>query len=255
MAMRTIRSSRGRRSDIRHRVFSLLLIAGVALVLPGCTGPKIRTASSPELAEYKINTMVVMPFVTLATPQVVRADGHEVQVSVGVVHSDAALGPPPASRRRPRPTAVVPPAAGMTVARMFSGKLRGRRPGILVRSPTEAQGALDQLEPDVGALSFEDAGRMVAHRLKADAALVGLLRVYQERVGSRFGAEPAVVGFEVKLIAADGRVLWVGDYYEAQRPMTQDLPGLLERGIGFFTAAELAGYGAERLIGEFPLGK
>ena len=54
--------------------------------------------------------------------------------------------------------------------------------------------------------------------------------VYQERVGSRLGADPpAAVGFEVKLVASDGMVLWEGNYYEKQRPMTEDFVGFIQR--------------------------
>ncbi len=252
--MRMNASSQGGLVGRQGRLLSLTVVAGVVLLVSGCTGPKVRTVASPGLDQYVIRSVVVMPFMTLTTPQVVRADGHDVQVSVGVASSDMVPGPPPAAQRRPGPPTVVSPAAGMQVARMFAATLRAR-PGLLIHSPAEAEVALGQLDPRAGALPLEERGRKVAGRLKADAALVGFLRVYKERVGSRFGADPAVVGFEVKLVAADGRVLWIGEYYEAQRPMTQDAPGFLERGIGFFTAEQLALYGVEQLVGAFPFGK
>jgi hypothetical protein len=78
--------------------------------------------------------------------------------------------------------------------------------------------------------------------------------MYQERVGSRLGAHPpAIVGFQAKVIAVDGQVLWVGEYYERQRPMTEDLLGFLQR-WSFVTAAELAEYGVEEVLKEFPFG-
>ncbi|MEK9139668.1 MAG: hypothetical protein AAB308_01325, partial [Nitrospirota bacterium] len=77
---------------------------------------------------------------------------------------------------------------------------------------------------------------------------------YQERVGSRLGANPpATVGFETKVVAADGQVLWVGGYYERQRPMTEDLMGFLQR-WAFVTAAELAEYGVDEVLKNFPFG-
>ena len=43
----------------------------------------------------------------------------------------------------------------------------------------------------------EQVAAAVAKRLKADATLIGRVSVYQERVGSRLGADPpAIVGFE-----------------------------------------------------------
>ena len=88
-----------------------------------------------------------------------------------------------------------------------------------------------------------------------DASLIGQVLVYQERVGGRFGANPpATVGFEVKLVAADGQVLWEGNYYERQRPMIEDMLGFFERWGMFVTAEELAGYGVDHMLLEFPFG-
>ena len=94
----------------------------------------------------------------------------------------------------------------------------------------------------------------VAKKLKQDAALIGQVLVYQERVGSRLGANPpASVGFEIKVVAADGQVLWVGNYYERQRPMTEDFMGFIHR-WAFVTADELAEYGVDEVLKEFPFG-
>jgi hypothetical protein len=62
------------------------------------------------------------------------------------------------------------------------------------------------------------------------------------------------VGFEAKVVAADGQVLWEGNYYEKQRPMIEDMKGFLERGGLFVTAEELAIYGVEHMLLEFPFG-
>jgi hypothetical protein len=79
--------------------------------------------------------------------------------------------------------------------------------------------------------------------------------VYQERSGSRLGANPpATVGFEVKAVAPDGQVLWVGNYYERQKPMTQDFLGFIHHGGVFVTAEELAQYGADEVLKTFPFG-
>jgi hypothetical protein len=95
----------------------------------------------------------------------------------------------------------------------------------------------------------------VAKQLKVDASLIGQVSVYQERVGGRFGANPpATVGFEAKVVAADGQVLWEGNYYERQRPMTEDVMGFIQRHGVFVTAEELAIYGVEHMLLEFPFG-
>jgi hypothetical protein len=227
------------------------LAAGAALILGGCVGEKVVTKSSPQLDQYHIKAVVVMPFETLATPQVIRPDIPELPVPGGVVRSDITVATPRSTERLDQRTATVPSEAGMRVARIFSGKLRSS-PGIVVRSPAEAEVELKQLRVVGKELTREEAGRRVALRLKTDAALVGLLRVYRERGGSRYGDDPAAVGFEVKLVAADGRVLWIGEYSEVQRPLTEDFKGFLDRGFGFLTAEELTSYGAEQLIRKSP---
>jgi len=79
--------------------------------------------------------------------------------------------------------------------------------------------------------------------------------VFQERVGSRLGANPpASVGFEVKVVSSDGSVVWIGNYYERQRPMTEDMIGFLQRWGAFVTAEELAQYGVDEVLKEFPFG-
>jgi hypothetical protein len=49
-------------------------------------------------------------------------------------------------------------------------------------------------------------------------------------------------------------VLWEGNYYEKQRPMTEDLMGFIQRHGVFVTAEELAIYGVEQMLIEFPFG-
>jgi hypothetical protein len=49
-------------------------------------------------------------------------------------------------------------------------------------------------------------------------------------------------------------VLWEGNYYERQRPMTEDLLGFVQRYGTFVTADELAAYGATELADDFPFG-
>ena len=140
------------------------------------------------------------------------------------------------------------------VARIFARKLRMRE-GLTIVPPEEVGMALAALRQREPGLPTQEVARRVALEVKADAALAGLVRVYKEREGSKYGANPAVVGFEVKLVAGDGRVIWIGNFYEEQRPITEDLSGFFDRGLGFVTADDLANYGAERLVKEFPFGR
>jgi hypothetical protein len=46
----------------------------------------------------------------------------------------------------------------------------------------------------------------------------------------------------------------VGNYYERQRPMIEDMMGFVQRWGMFVTAEELATYGVDHLLLEFPFG-
>ena len=141
----------------------------------------------------------------------------------------------------------------MKVARIVTRKLLMRE-GLAIVPPQEAEAAVAALyarEPD---LPVREVARRMALAFKADAALTGLVRVYKEREGSKAGAVPAVVGFDVTLVVAEGEVVWSGAYYEEQRPLNEDISGLFAHGLGFVTAEELASYGAEELVKEFPFG-
>ena len=59
----------------------------------------------------------------------------------------------------------------------------------------------------------------------------------------------------MKAVAADGQVLWVGNYYERQRPMSEDFIGFLQRSGMFVTAEELAEYGVDEMLKVFPFGE
>ncbi len=229
-----------------------LALSGLAFA-GGCSGKKVVTKSSPDVEEYRVRTIVVLPFEILATPQVTRPEVDEPVTSPSVLKSDIEMVPGVGAQRRPQPTEAVPARTGMKIAQIFYGKLV-EKGGLVVRSPGKAELELARMSFTGEQFTPEEAGRQVAVRLKADAAVAGLVRVYRERVGGKYGADPAVVGFEVKLVAADGRVIWAGSYYESQRPLNEDFSGFLDRGFGFATARELAEYGAEQLADDFPFG-
>ena len=100
-----------------------------------------------------------------------------------------------------------------------------------------------------------DATTRIGKRLSADAVIQGLVRIYRERDGSRIAANPAAVGFDLQLIDTNtGDTLWVGEYYEEQKPFTEVVQGFFERGGTFVTAEELAQSGVARLMKQFPIG-
>lgn len=240
---------------LRPTSHALTLSVLTLALLAGCSGSKVTTKASSQLGKYRVQRIAVLPFDTLTTPQAVDVTGIELQVPPGAQRSNISLGTPPAHELAIRSTTTVPSSAADKVTQLVLKRLQPRA-GLVLLSPDESGRALREMEGNAVGAPREAVASNVAVRLSVDAALVGRVLVYQERVGSRLGASPpATVGFEVKLIAADGTLLWEGNYYEKQRPMTEDLMGFFAHGFGFVTADELAMYGAEQLAKEFPYGQ
>lgn len=229
------------------------VLGGLALSL-GCSGAKVKTQASTELPRYQIRTMALVPFTSLETPQVREPIDTYMSTPQGVKRSDISLGTPPNVEPKSRQTATVPGYAAEKVTQLFWVRLRDRQ-GLVVLSPSEAAKVAAPIAGEGERSRPESAAAALAKRLKADAALIGRVLVYQERSGSRLGANPpATVGFEAKVVAVDGQVLWVGNYYERQRPMTEDFMGFIQR-WAFVTAEELAQYGTGEMLKQFPFGK
>lgn len=223
------------------------------LVLGACVPSKVTINTSPKIDEYRVKTVAMVPFDTLTTPQVTSPLVPEIQAPQGAKRSDISFAAPQAAEKLDQPTAKVPPQAAEKLTQIFYGRLKHWE-GVEFLPPDRAASALKALGPAAKGQTPEERARQVARRLSADAALVGRVLVYQDRVGSKLGADPAAVGFEVKLVAADGTILWVGNYYEKQRPLNEDFIGAVQRRFAFVTAEELAEYGAERVIRGFPFG-
>lgn len=235
------------------RSIGLVCLAGIILAVAGCSGAKVTTKASNELSRYQVRTMAVVPFTTIATPQMRDQGDPFMSTPQSVRRSDISVGVQSNVEPPPRQTVMVPALAAEKVTQLFWTRLRSRA-GVAVISPTETGKAAGMLGGDLSMATPEMTAAAVAKKLKQDAALIGQVLIYQERVGSRLGANPpASVGFEVKVVAADGQVLWIGNYYERQRPMIEDFMGFIHR-WAFVTADELAQYGVEEVLKEFPFG-
>ena len=228
---------------------ALLLILGSA-----CSGSKVTAQTSSELSRYHIRSIALLPFTTLTTPQVRDAGDMYLSTPQSVQRSDISLGIPSNVEPQLRQTTGVPAYAAEKVTQLFWSRLKDRQ-GIVILSPTESARAAVKSSPESSKATPEAEAAQLAAKLNADAALMGQVLVYQERSGSRMGANPpATVGFEVKAVAADGQVLWVGNYYERQKPLIEDFLGFIQHGGGFVTAEELAQYGTEKVLKTFPFG-
>jgi len=226
-------------------------LAVISGVLAACAPAKVTTNVSPALDQYQVQSVVVMPFARLATPQILDSADAEFSVPRGAKRSDIQMSvAPPAVDRFDRETTSVPPFAADKIADIMYRTLL-RKGGVRVLSPADAVQAV----PAAMVGAPEQAAKEAARQLRVDGALIGRVLVYREREGSRWGAKPAIVGFEVKLVAPDGVTLWTGNYYERQRPLNEDFLGFWQRGWGFVTAEDLAEYGASQLVKRFPFGQ
>jgi hypothetical protein len=220
----------------------------------GCSGSKVTTQTSNELARYHVRALALAPFSALATPQVVDSSNLFLSSPQSVRRSDISLGTPPVGEPALQQTVTVPSHAAEKITQLFWNRLKGRKQ-LSMLEPNRTEKALSQIGGDPKMVTPESRASAAAKTLKVDAVLIGQVRIYQERVGSRLGADPpASVGFEVKTVAADGQVLWVGNYYERQKPMIQDFLGFFQHGAGFVTADELAAYGVQQVLKQFPFG-
>lgn len=237
---------------VHVRRMGLVCLAGVLLAGPGCSGAKVTTKSSNELPRYQIRTLALVPFTSLKTPQLHDQRNSYFSTPEGVRGSDISIAVPPGAEVQSRQTATVPGYAEDKVTQLFWRRLQAKE-GLRVLPPGDAA-KVAATTAEATKSTPEMAAANLAKRLNADATLVGQVLVFQERVGSRMGASPAAaVGFEVKVVAADGQVLWAGNYYERQRPMTEDFMGFIHR-WAFVTADELAEYGVDEVLKEFPFG-
>jgi hypothetical protein len=195
----------------------------------------------------------LVPFTSIVTPQVRDQADPFFTMTQGSPQSDVSVAIPPTVPPRSKQTLAVPEYAAQKVTELFWNRLQSREGVNVLPLGDSTKAASTNGEP--AGVAPERVAASVAKRLKADAALIGLISVYQERVGGRFGASPAAaVGFEVKAVAADGKVLWIGNYYERQRPMTEDFVGFMQRSGMFVTAEELAEYGVDQMLKVFPFG-
>jgi hypothetical protein len=228
-------------------------LALMALAGSGCSGVKVSSQVSKELPRYTIKSMVLMPFSAITTPQVHEQGDPFFSSPQSLRRSDMTLVIPSEAEPPTKRTVTVPSNAAEKVTELFWKRLQ-LRSGVRVIFPSDSVRA-GVATGELQKASQDKIGVALAKQLKVDAVLVGLVSVYQERVGSRLGADPpASVGFEIKAVAADGKVLWVGHYYERQRPMTEDIMGFVQRFGAFVTAEELAQYGVDEVLKEFPFG-
>jgi TolB-like protein len=207
-----------------------LFLAAVLLgAMTGCGATTSETITAPQIEQYRIVRIAVLPFM---------------------------VSPPTPGQERGYAAPAPPAVAGDKLADVFYLKLNTRE-GLAVVPPQMVRDAMPSITASVASRSVL---RDLGERLDVGAVLEGTVRVYRERKGSAIGLEQprdaAAVGFSVRLVSVkDGKTLWTGEYYERQRPLTEDLSGFLERGVRFLTVEQLANSAVNHVLREFPLGR
>ena len=103
-----------------------------------------------------------------------------------------------------------------------------------------------------------DIARDLGQEGGADYVLVGNIWRYRKRQGSSLGVtKPASVAFSLYLVnTANGKTVWEARFNETQQSLSENLfkaPEWFKRGGTWLEAKELARYGLEDLLREFPL--
>ncbi len=222
----------------------------------GCVPSKVNVQSAPKFDPSIISSIAIVPFQTLESPQwgygqtqgTVR-DPEEIRTQFRLPGEDQA---DQAGTQRDQYS--VPDTAAKFITSRVESVLR-TRPAVEV-IVTDSSLASTHMEDQPYGGSFRALAKDVGDRLHVDGVLMGKVRTYREREGTRMGASPAAVGFEIFLVQPlDGAVLWKGEFFEEQKPLTQDIVGFFEKSGGFVTARELAELGVQKVLEAFPVGK
>lgn len=233
-----------------------VLVALVCWVV-GCVPQPVTIKTAPEFVPARIQSVAVLPFEALATPQSAY-QGSQVlpPPDAGATEYISSFELAPTSVPGPQSGkyVAIPPGVPSMITKMVFEKLE-KKPGLRVIPMAKTQEALIRVKSSGQAEDRIALARLVGRALSVDAVLTGLVRVYREREGSRLGATPAAVGFEAQLVETKtGDVVWVGDFYEEQKPLSEDVRGFFEHGWGFVTAKEIAQLGVKKMINRLPLG-
>lgn len=220
----------------------------------GCVPSKVQVQASPQFNPSRISSLAILPFQAIQTPQWGNSsargevrDPEEIRTQFRLPGTDQVHRMDSKKERY-----LVPDTAAQRITTKVVSALRGRSSlrvigpetssAMMSKGSQEAHSALTVMAQEVGT------------RLKVDGVLGGLVRTFREREGSKLGAKPAAVGFEVYLLRpSDGMVLWTGEFFEEQKPLTEDLVGFIEAG-GFVTVDELAELGVQKVMKAFPVG-
>lgn len=218
----------------------------------------VAAALSPRSGGRAARTLVLVVAVALLGSGCAYLRPRPEPVFVGLLAilpveaEDAGAGAAPnvAGVEAPEP---LPEDAGMAVTAQIYGALAERPefrfvPDLTVATAGDSAAVRQATDRHARARAL---GRAVG----ADDVLCGGVSRFRERVGTSMGARiPASVSFDLELVnVASGEVTWRGRFDETQQALSSNLFKswmFWEAGPHWFTARELAGLGAQKLIGD-----
>jgi hypothetical protein len=124
--------------------------------------------------------------------------------------------------------------------------------------PGQARGAFSGILPHALDLEDRKVYRRIGEALAADTVLVGHLFRWSEREGTAYAVnQPASVAFDLCMLRVpDGSVLWKETYDKTQQSLSENLlesQMFFKVGARWLTAMELADYGLEKVLSQFPV--
>jgi len=223
----------------------------------GCVPSKVQVQSAPQFDPSAISSIAIVPFQALQSPQWgydgqsrgSLRDPEEIRTQFRLPGTDQVQ-----RSDSQRDLYTVSETAARFITKRVESILRAR-PTLRVIG-ADGSDFSASLGDEPSSASLKTLAKEVGDRLKVDGVLMGLVRTYREREGSRIGAKPAAVGFEIFLVRpSDGTVLWKGEFFEEQKPLNQDIVGFFEKSGGFVTAQELSEFGVQKVMKAFPVGQ
>ena len=239
----------------RRAPFFVMSCIGWSLFILGCVPSKVQTQAAPQFDPSAISSIAVLPFQAIQAPQWGYGQTRGGVQDPQEIRTQFRL--PGADQTQPydpnQDLYSVSEAAAQAITLRVVSVLRAR-PTLRIIG-TDDWDVQENLWAEPTATSMKIMAKEVGDRLKVDGVLMGRVRTYREREGTRLGAKPAAVGFEMFLVQpSDGIVLWKGEFFEEQKPLTQDVVGFFEKSGGFVTAQELSEIGVQKVLETFPVG-
>jgi len=237
---------------------SAVLGALVLSAMAACAPDTVNVQRSQQFSPDSVKRIALLPFSALPGSRGVyrsMGDGPVPNLGNSEIRQSFETTSGPVPLRSHATTIAVPESAPALITHMVFTNLLGR-PGLDTTSPDIAAGSLPKGRPIPELIKSRSENQRISQSLGVDALLYGVVRVYREREGAKLAAIPAAVGFEMYLVdGKTGLMVWKGDFFEEQKPLTEDVKGFFARGGTFITAEELARSGVHRVMSRFPVGQ